>query len=114
VGNALLLNKRKYLLPFKIKMRMMIDSTGEIYLVILARPQNKEMNVALYASDRITDVSANFLSIVNGFDRELDTVIDYKMSDLCQGWKNEDGFELIRNQSHSLKIGFIKHMLFRD
>jgi hypothetical protein len=46
VGTIMFLNKRGFLVQFLMKIRVVIDSKGEIFLVILARIINKDQHMA--------------------------------------------------------------------
>jgi hypothetical protein len=43
-----------------MKIRVIIDAEGEIFLVVMARTINTEDNIAVISGNQITDMSENF------------------------------------------------------
>jgi hypothetical protein len=49
-----------------------------------------------------------------GFNYSADVISQLKVNDLHHSWSEEDGFELMRNSAHVVKVNFIHDFLFRD
>jgi hypothetical protein len=68
----------------KLKIRMMIDRTGEIFLVILGRPIDQDFRIALNEGNQLTDYSSGFEELAQkGFGLEGNLTTSFALSDLC-------------------------------
>jgi hypothetical protein len=75
IGTAMFLNKRGYLVMLQIKIRLIIDATGEIFIVILGRVVGNETRFALYNKETITDMSEDFeATLISDFGYHVDAI----------------------------------------
>lgn len=60
VGLAYFLHKESYILPFLVKIRIIIDESGEIYMVVMGKVLKDDRPIAFFTGDTIGEMTPSF------------------------------------------------------
>jgi hypothetical protein len=72
-GRVYYLNSKGFLVPFLVKIRLMIDDDGQVFIVMLSKKLNIETNMAFMDDTQISDMTEPFYNIIKtNFYFELD------------------------------------------
>jgi hypothetical protein len=65
-GDAHLMNREGYLVPFTVKLRLLIDNQGELFLVLISKARKDRIPVAYFEGNKIINMSKTFENVILG------------------------------------------------